>query len=226
MERLLIVSSDSALVAALAADVARHDGLSAATSEVHETIRVLYELQPAAVVLDLSVGQGATPWLIFARIREVCETPILVFTADASDETRIEALERGADDAVSVTCTPSEILMRVRNLTQHHAGIAAVQRRTYGDGVLDYDVTTRSLNARGKSVVLTSTESRLLLCFLRQPDRFYSCAELTAALSGEQPQYRSNVVKVYIHRLRRKISDLEPGRSYITNHRSIGYKFR
>lgn len=226
MERLLIVSSDADLVAALAAGVARRGGESTATSDIQATMRGLYELQPGAVVLDLALGQGTLPWQIYARIREVCETPILVFAADDSERTRIDALERGADDVVSAMCTPSEILMRVRNLTQHHAGIADLPHPTYGDGILNYDVTTRSLRADGKTVVLTSTESRLLLCFLRQPERFYPCSELTAALWGEQLQYRSGVVKVYVHRLRQKISYLVPGHSYLTNHRSIGYKFR
>jgi DNA-binding response OmpR family regulator len=226
MKRLLIVSSDNDLVADLSAAVARYDGQCVATADIHETMRALYDMQPGAVVLDLKVGSGAAPWLIFQRIREVCDTPILVFAADASEETRINALERGADDAVSVTCTPSEILMRVRNLTQRRAVSDGVERRTYAYNGLEYDVMTRSLNVCGRSVVLTSAESRLLLCFLRQPDRFYSCSELTAALWGEIPQDHSSVIKVYIHRLRRKINELLPEQPYITNHRSIGYRFR
>jgi DNA-binding response OmpR family regulator len=225
MVHLLIVSSDTAFVSGLATEVAKNGWEFALTADVTAAMRALYEKQPAAIVLDAALGHSAIAWTIFSRLREVCETPILVFARDDSEDARIDALRRGADDAVSHTCTAAEIVMRLRNLSQHHAAAATAQTQTYCDGPLSYDTLTRSLIATEKSVQLTPSESRLLLRFLREPDRLLTNAELAAALWDTPRENQLQVAKVYIHRLRNKLRSCYPQQQYIKNRRAIGYKF-
>ena len=226
MKHMLIVSCDQTLASALTDEALQYGWQSTVTTEAPQTMRALYELQPGAVVLDVDRGHDSGPWLIYSRIREVCEVPILVFARDGTPDVRVSALRKGADDAVSETCTPAELMMRVRNLARHHEPGLAPLGNAYDDGVLCYDAVRRLLTVDGTSVGLTPGESKLLLRFLREPERFLTIEELTTALWGEKIVERSNVVKVYIHRLRRKIRSCSPQRSYITNHRAIGYRLR
>jgi DNA-binding response OmpR family regulator len=226
MAHMLIVSPDGAFASALAAEALRQNWQAALTCEIGQTMRALYELQPAAVVLDTHPGNAHDPWRILARIREVCETPILVVNRDDTPDARITALERGADDAVSQPCTPTELVMRVRILSKHHVASATAPSQTYDDGVLSYDAQERSLAANGTHVALSPGESRLLVRFLREPDRFLSYEELTEGVWGDLAEARSNVIKVYVHRLRRKIRSVAPEQHYITNNRAVGYRFR
>lgn len=226
MTCLLIVSSDQSFASALAAEADAVGWQSVVAADVRPAMRALYEQQPEAVVLDDDAGGERTPWLTFARIREVSDTPILVFARREAQDARLDALQRGADDAVSNTCAPSEIIIRVRNQIRHHGLPQANRTYSLFDGQLTYDAELRELTVDGHSITLTPIESRLLLRMLREPDRFLDDAELTKALWGEQFAGRSEAIKVYIHRLRAKIRSLSPERSFITNSRNIGYRLR
>jgi two-component system response regulator MprA len=222
MDRVLIVSPSSTLSGELTAALLREACEARTTWQIAAVMRALYDWQPKLAIVDIDPVAQAHAWTAYQRIREVTDIPILVITSGADSSERIAALKAGADDAVNRTCECAEIAIRARHLVPDPVGNGTHLAYSYGNVTID--PVTRSFSVGGKTVDLTHGESRLLLCLIRNPDRFVSARELAAALWDEPSNGQQKMIKVYVHRLRDKLSARLSGRHYITCRRTIGYR--
>jgi DNA-binding response OmpR family regulator len=129
-------------------------------------------------------------------------TPVLMLTARDDKSTRIEGLDTGADDYLTKPFDFDELLARVRALLRRSA-VYVPPALAIGDLVLD---TTRRVATRaGRTVVLTTKEFALLEYLMRNPGRIVSREEISQHVWDEHFDPFSNVIEVYIGRLRKKI---------------------
>jgi DNA-binding response OmpR family regulator len=145
---------------------------------------------------------------------EVCRTlrdqgnrvPILMLTALDAVEHRIRGLDAGADDYLTKPFDFGELLARLRALTRRHLEPIGPELRI-ADLVID---TQQRLVYRNKrQIELTSTEFGFLLYLARNAGRVVSRADLLAQVWDDSRPTYSNIVDVYVSRLRRKIDDGE-----------------
>jgi DNA-binding response OmpR family regulator len=141
---------------------------------------------------------------------EVCKTirasgsrvPILMLTALDSVDHRIRGLDSGADDYLTKPFDFGELLARLRALTRRH-GEAQISPVTVGDLVVD--TRRRQVKRKGRAIQLTAKEFSLLHYMATHPGRVVSRAELMKHVWNDAKNTYSNIIDVYVSRLRRKV---------------------
>jgi DNA-binding response OmpR family regulator len=174
----------------------------------------------ALVLLDLMLpGKGGLAVLESIRARAP-GLPVIVLTARAAVEQKVEGLDRGANDYVTKPFSFEELLARVR-----------AQLRTPGQreaaileaGGIRMDLRTRRVQRNGHDVVLTAREFYLLEYLMRHPDQVLSREQILNAVWGFDFDPGTKVLEVYIGYLRRKLGD-GGGTDPIETVRGAGYR--
>lgn len=217
--RLLLVEDDSNLVSMLRKD------LEAAGFAVDNTDNGIdaefmgnegiYDI----VVLDLGLPKRSGLEVLKNWRTNHNPVPVLVLTARDAWHERVDGFKAGADDYLGKPFYVEELIARL-NALLHRV-------REKPGGVLDINglrldedkqtVTTRD----GTCITLTGTEFRLLRYFLLHPDRILSKTVLTEHVYDFDSDKDSNVIEVYIKRLREKL-----GKDCIQTRRGQGYIFK
>ena len=156
----------------------------------------------------------------FEVLREIRERdrdlPVVILTARDSARDAVAGLEGGADDYVRKPFPFDELLARVRaRLRQERAPEATSMR--VGDMTLD--LLSRSVTVGGETMDMTAREFALAEAFFTSPGQVLSREQILSRVWGYDFDPRSNVVDVYIGRLRKKL-----GEGRITGIRGIGYR--
>jgi len=175
--------------------------------------------------IDLAVVDLGLPKLsgleVIRRLRADGKTfPILVLTARDRWQDKVEGLQAGADDYVPKPFHFQELNARLQALLRRSGGWAAP---VLSCGDIDLDTRTQQVTVDGLPVELTSFEYRVLECLMLHAGEVISKTELTERLYDQDFERDSNVIEVFIGRLRKK---LDPGNSRqpIETLRGRGYR--
>lgn len=172
----------------------------------------------ALVVLDINLPDG-NGFEILAGLRARGLTvPVLVLTARALVDDRVDALDTGADDYLVKPFDFRELEARARALLRRRQGSAVSTLQT-GNIVLDQ--ISRAVMLSGLPVELTRREVALLEVLMGQPGRVFSKADLLDQLYGFENEAGPNAIELYIGRLRRKLTGAS---AEIRTLRGIGYQ--
>jgi len=163
---------------------------------------------------------------------DVCEqlrssgvaTPILMLTARDADEDVIEGLGKGADDYLAKPFAFDVLLARLtallRRVGAHPSETSTNRMATIGSLKLDRD--RRGAHIDGRALELTRLEFDILWLFASDPDRVHSRERILSYAWGAQADPMTNVVDVYIARLRKKL--VGPGAPKLATVRGVGYR--
>jgi DNA-binding response OmpR family regulator len=149
-------------------------------------------------------------------------TPILMLTAKDTIEDRVKGLDAGADDYLVKPFAFDELLARIRALLRRE-GLSKSPRLQVGDLVMD--TLTREVWHNERRIDLTNKEYVILEHFMCHPNAVITRASLEEHVWDYDFDGMSNVIDVYIRRLRRKI-DEESADSLIQTVRGAGYRLR
>lgn len=130
--------------------------------------------------------------------------PVLMLTARDQVEDRIAGLDSGADDYLTKPFDFGELLARVRALLRRGE---ALQSETLKVADLEIDMRSKRVRRAGRDIQLTVKEYGLLEYFARNADRVLGRAEIAEHVWDENFDVFSNLIEVYVQRLRRKIDD-------------------
>ena len=184
----------------------------------------LARMEPFEVmILDLMLpGYSGRDLCQRLRVSGVA-SPILMLTALDAVEDKVDGLRSGADDYLTKPFDFDELLARIEALVRRSKGRAAdlVRVLQAGDVVLDRDSMT--VLRQGKAVGLTAKEFQLLELLMSSPGKVMSRARILNKVWNYDSDPLTNVVDVYIRRLRSKL-DLDPDRGLIRTLRGYGYK--
>ena len=191
----------------------------------NEGLSLVETESPDVVVLDVGLPE-MNGFEVCREIRTFSDVPIIMLTVRDADTDVSRALETGADDYISKPFSHIELLSRVQ----------AVLRRTQrlplakGEGVLTngnltVDFDSREVRINGDTVKLTPTEYGLLYHLTRNANRVLTYQALLSKVWGEEYEYETNLLKLHIHNLRRKLADDPQNPRVILNERGVGYKF-
>jgi len=216
--RLLLVEDDVTLAESLKQNLSR---AGFAVDVAHNGIEGEFmgnEVDYDAVILDL--GLPKKPGLdVLADWRKQKNTvPVIVLTARDAWTERVDGLRAGADDYLGKPFHVEELLAR----------IDAMIRRRGGRADSSLEVANLVLNeqrqhvtdATGNQHALTGTEFRLLRYFMNHPGKVLSKSKLSEHVYDDDADRDSNVIEVYVRRLRDKL-----GNEYIRTQRGQGYVF-
>jgi DNA-binding response OmpR family regulator len=144
--------------------------------------------------------------------------PILMLTARDAVEDRVSGLDRGADDYLTKPFEFRELLARLRALLRRSTELHP-PRMSIGDLVLD--TAAQSATRGGHAISLTHKEYALLEYFVRNAGRVVSRADIAEHVWDESFDPFSNLIEVYINRLRRKI-DPDGSTGLLQTRRGVG----
>jgi DNA-binding response OmpR family regulator len=174
-----------------------------------------------AVILDIMLP-ARDGFSVCRAIRDSGSTvPILMLTARDAVDARIEGLDCGADDYLVKPFDFGELLARLRALVRRGRQPLLPERLTLGP--LSIDTRARHVRLRNRDVPLTAKEYALLEYLVRRAGDVVSRADISEHVWDEHYDAMSNIVDVYVQRLRRKLD--RPGMdSMIRTRRGEGYQ--
>ena len=176
------------------------------------------------VLLDLMLP-GLTGEEFIAQMRQTKTMPIIVLSAKAGVESRVNVLKLGADDFIPKPFDNSEVLARVeaqlRRYRQFSGGGGEKQVLTCGDLVLDRESVT--VTAGGKPVALTAREFDILALLMSHPKKVFTREQLYEQVWGGEYFGDDNTVNVHISNLRSKLAKASE-QEYIKTVWGIGFK--
>ena len=188
-----------------------NDGLERASAQPYD-----------AIILDIMLpGRDGLSVLRKLRERKVT-TPVLVLTARGEVNERVEGLNAGADDYLAKPFAMDELVARLR----------ALMRRVTGENISFYKVADLSMNLVSREVIrgtrkitLTAREFRLLEHLMRSPEQVLTRTQIIERVWEYHFDPGTNLVDVYIQRLRRKVDDGEAVK-LIQTVRGVGYAIK
>lgn len=142
-----------------------------------------------------------------AKIRELCNVPIIMLTAKSEDTDKILGLEVGADDYVTKPFNPVELLARVKSQLRRYMllGGGGVKPGKLVIGGIELDDMSKQVTLDGELMSLTPTEYDILKLLMENRGRVFSTKEIYKAVWKEDPMGAEGSVAVHIRHLREKI---------------------
>ena len=171
-----------------------------------------------AAVIDLGLPKIDGIDLITRLRAEQRAFPILVLTARSQWQDKVLGLEAGADDYLTKPFQMEELVARLNALIRRSAGYASPLLR---EGILQLDTARKEVRISGQPVDLTAYEYKVLEYLMLNPNRVVSKTELTEHLYDQDFDRDSNVIEVFVGRLRKKIVPFDRIRTV----RGQGYRF-
>ena len=219
--RLLIVEDEVLLAAQVDKFLRENDFVVDMATDGEEGLYYAREYDYDAAVIDLGLPKLTGIELIRTLRREANTVPVLILTARSDWRDKVGGLEAGADDYLTKPFHMEELLARLKVLIRRAAGFAS---SVIEHGPMRLDTSSKEVRVEGALVELTAFEYRLLEFLALNPSRVVSKAELTEHLYEQDFDRDSNVIEVFIGRLRRKLDpagSLKPIRTV----RGQGYRF-
>jgi len=219
--RALVIEDDPALQSQVVSFLSE-EGFAVDAASDGEQGGYMAEEYPADVaIIDLGLPKVSGIDIIKRARAAGRKYPILILTARDGWQSKVEGLEAGADDYLVKPFHREELLARVRALLRRTGGWAQSKMES---GPYSLDTAAKAVSADGKPVELTSFEYRVLEYLLTHAGKVVSKSELTEHLYTEDEERDSNVIEVFIRRLRTK---LDPDSQYnpITTLRGAGYRW-
>lgn len=219
--RVLIIE-DEDLIRESLCDTVKGAGFSvesAADGEEGLYYATEYPVDIAIVDLGLPCMSGME---LIGKVREAGKTyPILILTARDRWQDKVEGLQAGADDYVVKPFHTEEVLARLNALIRRTGGFSEAVLKA---GSIALDTRSQEVSVDKKAVELTSYEYRVLEYLMINSGKVVSKTELTESLYDQDYERDSNVIEVFVGRLRKKLdpkNTLKP----IETLRGRGYRF-
>ena len=172
-------------------------------------------------VIDLGLPKMSGMDLVKALRAEGQKFPILILTARSSWQDKVEGLKSGADDYLVKPFHVEELLARMNALLRRAAGWS---KPTLDCGPVRLDLSAQTVSVNGTGVDLTSYEYKVLEYLMLHAGELVSKADLTEHIYQQDFDRDSNVLEVFIGRLRKKL-DPEGEIKPIETVRGRGYRF-
>jgi DNA-binding response OmpR family regulator len=225
---ILLVDDDQVLVDLLAFIVEQAGFVPLPATDPGAALELFDKENPLVAVIDLN---SLRPWDGFELLAELrrrsLTLPIIVLTARASEDDKVRALDMGADDYVVKPFGHRELLARIRA----HARRASGDRVQKTPPVLEVgsfrlDPDERTLYLDGVPTRLTGTEFRLLQYLMRHSGSVVPTAAVAKHVWGFNDAPARDVVRVTVHRLRRKLGDDGEQQRFIHTVPGVGLRLR
>lgn len=220
MQKILIVEDEPDVAELVAfnldragyATVIAHDGIAGLDTAWAE--------EPDLILLDLMLP-GKDGFSVFKDLRRdsrTSSTPVIMLTARAQTEDRIQGLAAGADDYLTKPFSPKELILRVQSVLRRSDTVPGATRFEYGP--LQFDKSNLKFFLAKEEVDLTATEFKLLLFLSERAGIPQSRHDLLRHVWGYSDDVHSRTLDTHMKRLRKKLGDQA---GMVETVRGVGY---
>ncbi len=180
---------------------------------------------PDLVILDLGLPDGDGVDLI-RELRQWSSMPVIVLSARSAEESKIAALDAGADDYLVKPFGSGELMARVRAQLRRHQQQTPAGEPQIAFGDIHIDLVRRVVERAGEVLHLTPIEYKLLTHLASQPDRVITHAQLLKAVWGPGHQEDMHYVRVHMANLRKKVESQPSMPRHLITETGVGYRFK
>ncbi len=193
-------------------------------TEARESLELIYREQPDVVMLHFDSAAIVDCVDFISQVRSFSDVPIIIFSQSDDVADKIMALEMGADDWVTPSTMPMELIAEVNAILRRRSSSHNKSTSSFLDGMLTIDYDTHEIFVRTKPVKLTPIEYKLICQLVKNEGNVVSSETLLHC--GWGPDYRSapEFLKKYIHRLRCKVEEDPAAPKVILTERGMGYR--
>ena len=219
--RVLVIEDDADLRAQVAGHFTDEGFVVDTAADGEQGLYKATEYPLDLAIVDLGLPRLSGVEIIKQARKKGCAYPILILTARDGWESKVAGLEAGADDYLVKPFHKEELLARARALLRRAGGWA---QSALESGPLVLDTAAKRVLLRGAAVELTAYEYRLLEYLLLHAGKVVSKSTLTEHLYAEDMERDSNVIEVFVRRLRAKL-DPDETLQPIETLRGQGYRW-
>ena len=187
-----------------------------------EGLRIAASHPPDLIILDLGLPDE-NGHSVLKKLREWYTKPILILSAQSSEEDIVNALDNGANDYLVKPFRTGELLARIRSALRSTS--TEENNPVIDCGELQIDLAARTVKKNNELIKLTATEYKLLSLFAQQEGKVLTHQYLLREVWGPGYINQSQYLRVFIAQLRKKI-ETDPNRpAYIITESGVGYRF-
>ncbi|MGC8743167.1 MAG: response regulator [Verrucomicrobiia bacterium] len=222
-KKVLIVEDESDVLELLVYNI-KQAGYNVITAEDgKEALWKVKTYIPDIIILDLMlpVMNGIEVCKILKNDPLYSKTPILMLTARASENDRIEGFEAGADDYIVKPFSMRELLIRIKKLLNSFTNKERKKVRFASNGLV-VDVDSFKVTYKNKPIELTSLEFKLLLTLMEKKGILLTRDQLLSEVWNYDAVIETRTVDAHISRLREKLG---PAGKFIQTIHRLGYRF-
>lgn len=219
---IIIVDDDPHIGEIIQAYCEREGFLAATASNSVEATRLVEELNPDLIVLDVMLAdEDGIAWC--QAIRQTTEAVIIFLSSREEDEVKIQALADGGDDCVTKPFSPKVLIAKIKAHLRRTSAIVSDRYLELSGMTLDF--VTQHVYIGGELVVLSKKEFGILAHMAQSPGQIIDAATLFQLIWGTDSLEDTRTVAVHISNLRKKIEDDPSDPKRIVTIRGIGYRF-
>lgn len=207
--RVLLLDDDRELVDLLAFALRRAGMTPLPAYSPAQVLNLLEEERPDLLVLDVNLGT-ASGLDVLRDVRRRSQVPVIMLSGLDAEEDKVRGLEMGADDYVSKPFSHRELISRIRAQVRRTGHIGVVEQRAsepVNIEPLQLNPAEFSAFKDGQPLRLTLTEFRLLHYLMMNVGTVVPTPTLLRHVWGYSDPTAADVVRVAVHRLRRKVED-------------------
>lgn len=225
-KKILIVEDEYKIAEAVEAYLKKEGYDTFAAYDGRQALLLFEKEHPDMVILDLMLPHLSGEE-ICKTIREYSKIPIIMLTAKASEDNKIDGFNLGADDYMTKPFSPRELVARVNSLFRRCGdGISPVcNTMSLNNGDLEVNLDAYTIKKQGQAVSLTPNEFKLLSVLLKYPNKTFTREELIETALGIHFDGYDRTIDSHIKNLRSKIETDSTNPVYILTVRGVGYKF-
>ncbi|HYR26171.1 MAG TPA: winged helix-turn-helix domain-containing protein, partial [Aquabacterium sp.] len=175
--------------------------------------------------LDLGLPDGDGRQFV-ADLRTWSSLPILVLSARAAEEDKIDVLDAGADDYLTKPFAVGELLARVRAMLRRARQGTAIESPHVRFGSIEVDLVRRKVTRQEEAVHLTPIEYRLLCVLLAHAGKVMTHRQLLREVWGPAYADSSHYLRIYVGHLRHKLEDDPSQPRHFLTEVGVGYRFQ
>lgn len=222
--RVMIVDDEPSVRRFLRRSLLAHgyDALEAQSGEEALNLAVLN--QPDLIILDLGLPD-MSGINVLQRIREWSQTPIIILSVKNQEKDKITALDTGADDYLTKPFGVGELIARLRVAMRRQSSHPPLEPMFEVDGLM-VDLTARIVTMHGEEISLTPTEYDLLRVLVKYAGRVITHQQLLREVRGVGYQTETQLLRVHMSNLRRKLESDSTNPRYILTESGVGYRLR
>jgi len=218
MIEILMIEDDPELAGIIVKYLKRFEISVTNVEEPYEGIEMLKEGRYQLLILDLTLPQ-IDGLEVVSRIREFSSIPIIISSARDDIVDKVVGLERGADDYLPKPYNPRELEARIKSLLRRQEKSQEVDKET----LFEVNESAMQITFSGKKLTLTPAEYDILARLIKYKNRVVPRLDFIYESDFISDDASEKNVDVMVSRVRSKIAEIDPDRSYIKSSRGIGY---
>lgn len=199
---------------------------TAAVKELTDIRRKLERGEAQLLITDIEL-QGGNGIDAIREVRALSSIPIIVLSQKGDEESKVNALDAGADDYVVYPCNPLELVARVKSQLRRYTQLASMNaniQRIYRVNELVLDDMWRKVTVQGREVRLTPIEYKILKLLVQERGRVFSIEQIYESIWHMQAIGADNTIAVHIRHIREKIETNPKQPQYLKVVWGTGYK--